>query len=235
MRRRPEHPRTAHPWPGTACRHLSWLRAPLAPRWPSSFVPEGARSAGAGCPWHWRALGWQPELDRPVHRRCSVLAAFRGLRLPLPAPGPVSTPGLFSASWTPPRPMGGQGGQRRWGPPPPPRRIAHWRPAAAAAATQTGGEGCGARRPRKPIGQAGGRRDRRGAGPPWGLLAEPLCGWSWGGEGDKRAEAGGAGGRGHRKTRTDWRNRKRFFGANRGGAELIIKLTGRTLRGTGRS
>lgn len=50
MGQEPRAPRTAHPWLSTACRPLSWLRAPLALRWPSSFVPESAPSAGAGRP-----------------------------------------------------------------------------------------------------------------------------------------------------------------------------------------
>lgn len=64
----PRAPPKSHLRPSTACRHRSWLRAPLALRWPNSSVPESARSAGAGHPWHRRARGWQLELDRhPVH------------------------------------------------------------------------------------------------------------------------------------------------------------------------
>lgn len=146
MEQQPRAPRTAHPRPSTACRHLSWLREPLALRWPSSSVPEGARSAGAGRPWHRRARGWQPELDCcPAHRPRRAGAAFPRREQPGSAPGLVSTPELVSAPWPPLRPMGGQGGQRRWGLPRLPRRIALWRAAAAAAATP--GEGGGARRP----------------------------------------------------------------------------------------
>lgn len=64
----PRAPPKSHLRPSTACRHRSWLRAPLALRWPNSSVPESARRAGAGHPWHRRARGWQLELDRhPVH------------------------------------------------------------------------------------------------------------------------------------------------------------------------
>ena len=147
----PERPRTAHPRPSTACRHRSLLRAPLVLLWLSSSVPEGSPSAGAGRPWHRRARGWQPELDfsaahRP--RRARAASAWRErLRRALglvSAPWLVSVPWLVSAPCPRHRPMGGQGGQRRWGLPRLPRRIALWPAAAAAGETLKEGAGRGA-------------------------------------------------------------------------------------------
>lgn len=60
------------------------------------------------------------------------------------------------------------------------------------------------------------------------------CGWSW----VRREECwgGGAGGRGWRKARADWRNEKRFISKNREGAGLNVKEEGRNLKGrVGRS
>lgn len=132
----PERPRTAHPLPSTACRHRSWLREPLVPRWPSSSVPEDARSAGAGRPWQRRDRGWQPELDlRATHRSRRARAAFFRRESHRSAPGLVFASCLVPASRPTHRPMGGQGGQRRWGLPRLPRLIALWRAVAAAGAT----------------------------------------------------------------------------------------------------
>lgn len=119
-------PLQAHPRRDTASLYRSWLRAPRALRWPRSSVPENVRSAGADRPWRRRARGRPLKHARSLaHRRRRELTTFATRPPPGPAP-PLSAPDPGSAPTSRLWPMGGQGGQRRWGLPRLPGRMALW-------------------------------------------------------------------------------------------------------------
>lgn len=121
-------PLQAHPRRDTASLYRSWLRAPRALRWPRSSVPENVRSAGADRPWQRRARGRPLKHARSLaHRPLRERTTFATRAPPGPAPGPLlSAPAPGSAPAPLFWPMGGQGGQRRWGLPRLPGRMALW-------------------------------------------------------------------------------------------------------------
>lgn len=120
-------PLQAHPRRDTASLHRSLLRAPRALRLPRSSVPENVRSAGADRPWQRRARGRPLKHARNLAHRRRRERTFTTRPPPGPSPGPVlSAPDPGSAPAPRIWPMGGQGGQRRWGLPRLPGRMALW-------------------------------------------------------------------------------------------------------------
>lgn len=121
-------PLQAHPRRDTASLHRSWLRAPPARRWPRSSVPENVRSAGADRPLQRRARGRPLKQARSLaHRSRRERTTLATRTPPCPAPSPLfSAPDPDSAPASRLWPMGGQGGQRRWGLPRLPGRMALW-------------------------------------------------------------------------------------------------------------